>query len=129
MKTHNNVLSARVDDDTYEALQRMAAAVGSSISHYVGELVAAHIRRQQLTPGTSIDDEAIQRFEERLAILESHRQREMETTIKRLESHFTVVKAMIDSLAENSIPEQREAYIKTVQKLIRAAAMQNGGRL
>ena len=125
--THKRVLGTRVNDDTYAALERLAAVSNSSLSHYVGEVAAAHVKRQQNNQSASVDDEALQQFDERLAGFEVRRQREMELIVKRLERHFTVLKAMVDSLADNLIPERRDEYIKTVEKLVRAASMQNGG--
>jgi uncharacterized protein YicC (UPF0701 family) len=95
----------------------------------VGELLAAHVKRQQnnQTAG-AVDAEVLQQFEERLAGFEVRRARELELVVKRLERHFTVIKAMVDSLAENLIPDRRQDYVRTVERLIRAAqSTQNGG--
>ena len=51
-----------------------------------------------------------------------------ELIVKRLERHFTVIKAMVDSLAENLITDRRQDYVRTVERLVRAAqSTQNGG--
>ena len=127
--TPKSVLGTRVDAETYAALERLAAVTDSSLSHYVGELLAAHVKRQQnnQTAG-AVDAEVLQQFEERLAGFEVRRARELELVVKRLERHFTVIKAMVDSLAENLIPDRRQDYVRTVERLVRAAqSTQNGG--
>ena len=123
---HKSVLATRVDNETYTALERLAAVADSSLSHYASELLAAHVRRQQnnQTAG-AVDAEVLQQFEEQLAGFEMRRARELELIVKRLERHFTVIKAMVDSLAENLIPDRRQDYVKTVERLVRAASMQN----
>lgn len=126
MKPRKLQIGPRVDPDTYEALKRLAAATGCSIGNYCARVLEEHITRQTQGDDASVFDEVVQQIEQRIADQHKHQQRELDVAVKRLEKNFNAVKAMIDAHVETSAPETREAYLKAVERILRAMGIQAG---
>ncbi len=125
-KPRKNQINARLDDDTDEALKRLAAAAGLPVGGLCSQILVEYVLvRQQSASGGF--DQVSHQFDERLAEHDRRLMREIEAVIKPLKKELTVIKAQIDSLLESVAPARRDEYRKNVEKLIQAAGIQTNG--
>lgn len=130
MKAIKHQVGPRVDTPTLEALERLAAARGTSLATYAAEALAEHVRRHQGDGIQDYLDELLHQFEERLAVVSDRLRREFDDSVKRLQKHFTrnidVLKAMVDASVETRDSPRVEEYRQCVGKILQAWATTNG---
>jgi hypothetical protein len=116
-KARKNQINARVDDETDEALKRLAAATGAPVGSLCSQVLTDYVANQQQTPSGAFDLVS-QQFDERLAEHDRRLVREVEAIIKPIKRELTVIKAQIDMVLECMAPERRADYQQGVAKLI-----------
>jgi predicted transcriptional regulator len=129
LKKRANQINTRVDDETAEALRRLAAATGNSLGVLTCEVLTQYVDKEQNAGGHNAFDAISQQFDERLAEHDRRLVREIETIIKPIKKELIVVKAQLDVMAEFVAPGRRVDYQKAVERLMQAMGVQtNGGR-
>jgi DNA anti-recombination protein RmuC len=133
MKPTKHQIGPRVDTPTLEALERLAAARGTSLATYAAQALAEHVRRHQGDGIQDFLDEMLHQFEERLATVSDRLRREFEDAVKRLQKQLTrnidVIKAMVDASVETREQPHIEEYRQRVAKILREWTIQaNGAR-
>jgi hypothetical protein len=116
-KARKNQINARVDDDTDEALKRLAAAAGAPVGSLCSQVLTDYVATQQQSPSGAFDLVSHQ-FDERLAEHDRRLVREVEAMLKPIKRELTVIKAQIDMVLECIAPERRADYQQGVAKLI-----------
>jgi hypothetical protein len=128
IKARRNQINARVDNETNEALKRMAAAVDSSVGSLCAQIIIEYIAKRQTSGGSGVFDEISQQFDERLAEHDRRLMRDIEAAIKPARRELMVLKAQADMLVELIAPERRNEYQQGVAKLIQTlGSYANGG--
>jgi DNA anti-recombination protein RmuC len=133
MKAIKHQIGPRVDTPTLEALERLAAARGTSLATYAAQALAEHVRRHQGDGIQDFLDEMLHQFEERLATVSDRLRREFEDAVKRLQKQLTrnidVIKATVDASVETREQPHIEEYRQRVAKILREWTIQaNGAR-
>ena len=122
MKPTKHQIGPRVDTPTLEALERLAAARGTSLATYAAQALAEHVRRHQGDGIQDFLDEMLHQFEERLATVSDRLRREFEDAVKRLQKQLTrnidVIKAMVDASVETREPPRSEEYRQRIAKIL-----------
>lgn len=129
IKARRNQINTRVDDETNEALKRMAAALDSSVGSLCAQIVIDYIAKRQTTGGGGVFDEVSQQFDERLAEHDRRLVGQIEAAIKPLKRELMVLKAQTDMVVELVAPGRRDEYQQGVAKLIQTLGnYANGGQ-
>jgi hypothetical protein len=127
MKSRRNVIGTRVDNETDEALKRLAAARSETYSGLCSQILTEYVARLQTTGTTGVFDEVSQQFDERLAEHGRRQMREIEAALKPIKKEQVVLKAQLDVIAEFIAPERRNEYRDLVAKLIQTMGIQANG--
>ncbi len=116
-------LGPRVTRESYETLQRLAAANDCSLGHYVEAVLEDHVTKQRHPDeGGGIVHDLIDQINERLAAyvqqIRNASTRDISAAVVRLEKQNEALKVMIDAIVRILSPKEHEAYVKTVKATI-----------
>jgi hypothetical protein len=116
-------IGPRVKPETYDALERLAAANNCSLAYYVESMLEEHIARQRHPDtGGGVLTELLSELDNRLARhtqrQETAHSRELAAAVTRLEkilsAKFYTVNVMVDAIIRTLKPADHDAYMKTV---------------
>lgn len=117
-KARRNQINTRVDNETNDALKRMASALDCSVGSLCAQVIIEYIAKRQTSGDSGVFDEISQQFDERLAEHDRRLMREIEAAIKPVKRELIVLKAQADMLVELIAPGRRSEYRQGVEKLI-----------
>lgn len=110
----------RVKRESYETLQRLAAANGSTLGHYIEGVLEEHVARQQHPDaGGGVMHELVVDIDNRFAAhvqrLQNVGARDLTAAVLKIEKLLDVLKVMMDVMVRTLSPKDHEAYTKAVK--------------
>jgi hypothetical protein len=115
MKARRQQIGPRVTEHTYEALKRLAAATGCSVSNYCEQVLANHVEKER-----GADEGALRQLEQHFMEGLAQLQSATDHGIKRLERNLNAIRAMVDAQVEVRDPQLVAKYRQIVTDTLRA---------
>lgn len=120
-------IGPRVKAESYEALERLAAANNCSLAYYCEQVLDEHIAHQQHPDaGGGVWQEILHEFDKRLAHQEAAHARELASLRLAMEKNLNAVKAMIDAHVQTVSPDKHRDYVKKVRDTLQAMRLTVG---
>jgi hypothetical protein len=121
-------IGLRVAREVHEAIERLAAVAGCSLSHYSESVLTDHIARQQHPDaGGGVWQEVLHELDGRFAKHAQHAEitssRELTAAVLQLQKEFNSLRAMLDALARILVPKEFDLYVKTVKATLQQMTM------
>jgi hypothetical protein len=116
-------LGPRVKPESYESLQRLAAANNCTLSYYVESVLEEHVARQQHPDagGGAMHDlmtEIDNRFAVHVRNLQSSTSREVAGLVTRFEKQFDTLNVMVDAIVLTLSAKDHESYKRNVTAML-----------